>query len=615
MRVCFVSASHQNVFFDELLDAFREGLEARGVAVETAVDHFPAPQDDLVYVFVPHEYLPLTHVDSHPRWRQLRRSVAICTEQPGTQWFATAAAVAADAGAAVDINELGVEALAREGVRARLVRLGYVPSWDRWGGDDSAGRPVDLTFMGGHTARRAVALARCGGALRDHRLALHVFETRLPHQADDPWFLSGERKWEALGRAKAILNVHRSELGYMEWQRVLGALMNGCVVLTEHSLGYEPLVPGEHFVSARFDSLHLAAHALVEDPERLTRIRTSAYRLLREEMTMEASMDTLADALAEVAAWRLPSPDAGEPAPVPRPAPPPEPQPAYVTPQAGDSEIMRMALKHLVLEMRDVKRRLVTGSDPHAGRPADQDETFGPYDGAVPHVSVVVTVYNYEEYVPEALASVARSEYDRFEIVVVDDASSDDSVGAVRRTLEERPWVPAKLIRRGANSGLAAARNLGIAHARGDYVFILDADNAVYPKALRSLAAALDADRGASFAYGIIEQFNERGPGAIISWLGWVPRRLRYGNFVDAMAMLRRSDLLRVGGFSSDPAIHGWEDFALWCAMADAGHRGILVPDVIARYRVGLLSMISMTNIDVSGAWGALLRRYPVLRT
>jgi glycosyltransferase involved in cell wall biosynthesis len=201
------------------------------------------------------------------------------------------------------------------------------------------------------------------------------------------------------------------------------------------------------------------------------------------------------------------------------------------------------------------------------------------------------------------------------EIVVVDDASSDDSVGAVRRTLEERPWVPAKLIRRGANSGLAAARNLGIAHARGDYVFILDADNSVYPKALGSLAAAMDSDRGASFAYGIIEQFNEKGPGAIISWLGWDPRRLRYGNFVDAMAMVRRSDLLRVGGFTSDPTVHGWEDFALWCAMADAGHRGILVPDVIARYRVGVHSMISMTNIDVSGAWGALLRRYPVLRT
>jgi Glycosyl transferase family 2 len=615
MRVCFVSASHQNVFFDELLEAFRDGLEARGVATERAVDHFPAPQDDLVYVFVPHEYLPLTHVDSHPGWRQLRRSVAICTEQPGTPWFATAAKVAADAGAAVDINELGVEALAREGVRARLVRLGYVPSWDRWGGDDTAGRPVDLTFMGGHTDRRGVALARCGHALRDHQLAFHVFETRLPHQADDPWFLSGERKWEALGRAKTILNVHRSELGYMEWQRVLGALINGCVVLTEHSLGYEPLVPGEHFISAHFDNLHLAARALVEDPERLSRIRQSAYRLLREEMTMEGSMDALAEALSEVAAWRLPGADPGEPVPVPRPAPPPVPQPAYVTAKAGDHEMMRMALKHLVLEVRDVKRRLATASDAHAEPPGDEEETFGPYRRAVPHVSVVVTVYNYEEYVPEALASVARSDYDSLEIVVVDDASSDDSVAAVRRTLEERPWVAAKLIRRGANSGLAAARNLGIAHARGDYVFILDADNAVYPKALGSLAGALDADHGASFAYGIIEQFNERGPGAIISWLGWDPRRLRYGNFVDAMAMLRRGDLLRVGGFTSDAAIHGWEDFALWCAMADAGRRGILVPDVIARYRVGLHSMISMTNIDVSGAWGALLRRYPVLRT
>jgi hypothetical protein len=98
-----------------------------------------------------------------------------------------------------------------------------------------------------------------------------------------------------------------------------------------------------------------------------------------------------------------------------------------------------------------------------------------------------------------------------------------------------------------------------------------------------------------------------------MSWVGWDPDRLRYGNFIDAMAMVRRTALDDVGGFSTEPAIYGWEDFALWCALADRGHRGNLVPEIVARYRVGLHSMISMTNIDASGAWSALLRRYRVL--
>src|SRR4051812_19017683 len=86
-RACFVSASGQNVFFAEIIGALRGALEQRGIATEQAIDYFPAPEQGLVYVFVPHEYMPLTGPESHPSAEQLRRTVAIGTEQPGTQWF------------------------------------------------------------------------------------------------------------------------------------------------------------------------------------------------------------------------------------------------------------------------------------------------------------------------------------------------------------------------------------------------------------------------------------------------------------------------------------------------------------------------------------------------
>ena len=108
-RVCIVSASGQNVFFAELLDAIGKALACAGLDVERSVDRFPSWRDDDVYLFVPHEYLPLVQDAAHPDAMQLGRSVVVCTEQPGTSWFEQSAAVAARAAAVLDINPLGVD--------------------------------------------------------------------------------------------------------------------------------------------------------------------------------------------------------------------------------------------------------------------------------------------------------------------------------------------------------------------------------------------------------------------------------------------------------------------------------------------------------------------------
>src|SRR5262249_40597551 len=139
-------------------------LRESGIGVTRSVDRFPRDDAECVYVFVPHEFMPLVHPEAQPEYDQLQRSIAICTEQPGTQWFARAVEVAARVGIAIDINPLGVAALQQRGVNARLLRLGYVPAWDRWGGDAASARPIDAVFQGGHTVRRARALAGCGPA-------------------------------------------------------------------------------------------------------------------------------------------------------------------------------------------------------------------------------------------------------------------------------------------------------------------------------------------------------------------------------------------------------------------------------------------------------------------
>jgi hypothetical protein len=606
-----VSASDQNVFFAEILAAFAAALRARGLVVEESVDEFPPPSEDLVYLFVPHEFQPLVHRLAHPTPIQLGRSIAICTEQPGTAWFDTSADIAALAGATVDINVLGVEALAKRGIAVRHAPLGYVPAWDAWHGKESE-REIDFAFLGAHTARRAGVLARCANTLDRRRSAIHLVETARPHTADSPTFLSGQRKWELLARSRVLLNVHQADRPYMEWHRIIGAAINGCVVLSEHSLAAEPFVPGEHFVSTDVDHAPSVLASLLDDPERLERIRRNAYDLLRERMPIDAAVDTLLWGVERAAARPAggPAPATG---PMPLPLPPREPAWETEAQEMGGQRPMRAALMHLVSQARRLERQVQSlrrGSDEE---PEVVVEHFGPHLEE-PRVSVLLTVYNYADYVWQALHSVAISDIDRIEVIVVDDASSDDSVEAIRRACGTLSWLPVKLVRRRRNAGLSAARNLAAEHAGAELLFILDADNAVFPGALRKLAETLEANPEAAFAYGLIETFDINGPAGVISWIDWDPTRLRYGNYIDAMAMIRRSALERVGGYSTESAFSmGWEDFALWVAMAHNRMEAIRVPEFVGRYRVNPHSMLSLTDIDHSAVWSALLRKYPSL--
>jgi hypothetical protein len=615
--VCLVSASGQNVFFAELLEALADALVGHGIAVERAVDYFPELRDELVYLFVPHELLPLLMPDAHPSEPQLRRSVTICTEQPGTHWFEEGARISERATATIDINRLGVTALGKRGVQARFLQLGYTALWDHWQGELDSERPVELAVLAGVTPRRLSAVARCAGHLAGRRTELHLPEALVPHRAGSEVFLSGARKWQMLSRTKLLMNVHRSELGYFEWQRGIEAMINGCVLLSEHSLGFEPLVPGEHFVSVSFESLDTAVEGLIDDEEHLARIRGAALEFVRTEHPLSTSIAVLAEAVNDVVRVPIPSHGRGSPGAIPRPKAHQVPTPEYerIAQSRGELDILRMATKQLLLDQREMRKTLRDLQLTMRGEDLQKDEVelLGDIGGVAPRVSVLLTAYNYASLVGAAIESAALSDFADYELVIVDDASSDGSGNAIRESLARAPWVKAKLITRRHNGGLAQARNLGAEAAAGDLLFVLDADNTIYPHALGRLVEAMDASPAAAFAYGIIEQFSVDGPHSLMSYLGWDPRRLRYGNFIDAMAMVRRSALLEAGGYATDPRLYGWEDFALWCAFADRGWAGVRVPEIVARYRLALHSMISVTNIDASAAWSLLLDRFTCL--
>ncbi|HEX3360158.1 MAG TPA: glycosyltransferase family 2 protein [Solirubrobacterales bacterium] len=612
-RICLVSASQENVFFGEILDAFGDALAAHGFTVEHSVDCFPAPADDLVCLFIPHEYMALVDPLAHPSLTQLSRSVAISTEQPGTSWFDTAFEFAQFAGAVVDINPLAAEEMRRRGVQADHAQLGYIPAWDVWGGERDKERPIDLAFLGRFTAERGQMIARCRPALERRRAALYLTETVKPHMKDAAYYLSGTRRSELLADSKLLINIHQQTLPYLEWHRILSAVLNGCVVLTEHSLMTEPFQPGEHFISGRLADLPLLLEGLLEEPERLERIRHDAYELVKSAMPMSAAVEVMIGAIERAAGNPVRFGAAGPAPVVPIPVRLPEPKPgwqSYVE-EVGAELPVRRGLMDLVTRTRSLERRVGELISEATAEPTVEVTEFGP-PIEKPRVSVLLTVYNHADLVAEGIRSVAFGEWDDLELIAVDDASTDDSAAVIEATLAELPWLSAKLVRRSVNSGLpASSRNLAFEHARGELLFILDADNTVLPLGISKLVAAVDADPEAAFAYGIIEKFDITGPIGIESFLDWDPERLRYGNYVDAMALIRRGALDTVGGYSEAPALGGWEDYALWVAMAERDMRAVRIPDFIGRYRVSQYSMLSVIGIDHSTAWTTLLRNYP----
>ena len=226
-------------------------------------------------------------------------------------------------------------------------------------------------------------------------------------------------------------------------------------------------------------------------------------------------------------------------------------------------------------------------------------------------VTVAVSLYDYRDYVVSCLDSVRAQTIRDLDLVIVDDASRDGGADVAGQWLEENGdrFCRCVLVRHDRNEGLAAARNTAFAHARTDYVFVLDADNLLYPRCLEQLASAL-SQSGASFAYCYLEKFGELS--GLHNIRPWRPEDLQGGNRIDAMVLLRRSVWQSVDGYSDDMPAMGWEDFELWFKIARLKGWGIQVPEILGRYCVHRDSMLqTVTNPQLDSLWAYLRSKYP----
>ena len=207
----------------------------------------------------------------------------------------------------------------------------------------------------------------------------------------------------------------------------------------------------------------------------------------------------------------------------------------------------------------------------------------GPIEGnEVKRISVVIPAYNQGHYLGDAIQSVLDQTYQDFEMIVVDDGSTDNTRDLATSFRDARVRYVYQ-----ENRGLSAARNTGIQHTTGPFVTFLDSDDFFLPNALASLVTALERNPEIGFVAGQTVVIDEDGQP-----LGEVMEarppddgsELLLGNpFQACSVMLRRVWLDRVGLF--DEGLRSYEDWDLWLRLAKAGCRMAGVDQPVSLYR------------------------------
>jgi GT2 family glycosyltransferase len=210
-------------------------------------------------------------------------------------------------------------------------------------------------------------------------------------------------------------------------------------------------------------------------------------------------------------------------------------------------------------------------------------------DLTTPDVTVVIPVHDDVTYLDEALASVYEQTHPSWEIVVVDDGSTDPAAVAYLDQLQR----PRLRLHRQHNTGLPGARNAGMKLARGEFLVPLDSDDELEPGFISTLIDALGRAPEAGFAHCLARLHGD------IEAV-WVPRPFNpywqlIENAVVGCVLMRTAAWESVGGYD-ETMTSGNEDWELWLRLTGAGWGQVRVEEPFFRYRKHGVSMSVTTE-------------------
>lgn len=197
-------------------------------------------------------------------------------------------------------------------------------------------------------------------------------------------------------------------------------------------------------------------------------------------------------------------------------------------------------------------------------------------------VTIITPSYNSSIFILKTLKSVTSQSFDNWEMIIVDDCSSDNSVEVIQSFADQDPRI--KLIQLAENSGAAVARNTAIEAATGRFIAFLDSDDLWLPDKLEKQVQFM-LDQDIAFSFSAYEKIDETGN--VFGTVG-VPKKTGYHDLLKTCSigcLTAMYDVEKLGKVYM-PANTKREDFATWLAILKQVDYAYGMPDVLAQYRV-----------------------------
>ena len=217
-------------------------------------------------------------------------------------------------------------------------------------------------------------------------------------------------------------------------------------------------------------------------------------------------------------------------------------------------------------------------------------------------ISIVVPVYNAADFILETIDMVRQQTYENFELILVDDASTDNSIELIESAISSDNRI--KLIKKCSNAGAAAARNAGIGAATGRYLAFLDADD-IWPANKLEKELAFLKEKKAAFVFTAYEFGDENAnpTGKIVH----VPETLTFKEALSRTVIFTTTVMIDMEVLPKDkifmPQIES-EDTATWWTILKGGTVAYGLDEVLATYRRPAKSLSSNKFAAIRRIWG-----------
>ncbi|MEI6396938.1 MAG: glycosyltransferase [Candidatus Taylorbacteria bacterium] len=235
-----------------------------------------------------------------------------------------------------------------------------------------------------------------------------------------------------------------------------------------------------------------------------------------------------------------------------------------------------------------------------------------------PKVSVIIATFNRESFIVESIESVRKQTFKEWEMIIIDDASTDNTKDVVARYITSDPRIV--YYRNDENKGISKTRNRGLSLAKGIYIAALDSDDIwLDDNKLKSQVDFLDANPDYALIGGGIVYIDENSKPikkTLYPIYDSVIRNiiLQYNPFPHSSVLFRKDVALEVGGYAEEPQDSvkrnvSCEDYDLWLKIG-LKHKFTNIPKAIVGYRVHGGNLARSKRLIVAGAVLEIVKRY-----